>query len=113
MRARDLRFLRCLRFPLLLADPARYRRPETPAHSLLWFGCGRSAALGSFAVLKPFQATASVLSARRPGLSPVMMARTSSGEGAPKSSGCGRGAAARVGAGRRRDKNAYQAGPRG
>ena len=46
MHARDLRFLRCLRFPLLLADPARYRRPETPARSLLWFGCGRSAALG-------------------------------------------------------------------
>ena len=47
MHARDLRFLRCLRFPLLLADPARYRRPETPAQSLLWFGCGRSAALGA------------------------------------------------------------------
>jgi hypothetical protein len=46
MHARDLRFLRCLRFPLLLADQARYRRPETPARSLLWFGCGRSAALG-------------------------------------------------------------------
>jgi hypothetical protein len=42
MHARDLRFLRSLRFPLLLADQARYRRPETPARSLLWFGCGRS-----------------------------------------------------------------------
>ena len=46
VHARDLRFLRCLRFPLLLADPARYRRPETTARSLLWFGCGRSHALG-------------------------------------------------------------------
>src|SRR5471030_1528744 len=50
MRACDLRFLRCLRFPLLLADPARYRRPETPARSLLWFGCGRSATLGASVV---------------------------------------------------------------
>jgi hypothetical protein len=33
-----------LRFPSLLADPARDRRPETPAQSLLWFGCGRPAA---------------------------------------------------------------------
>ena len=56
MYARDLRFLRCLRFPLLLADPARYRRPETPARSLLWFGCGRSAALGALraSALKSF-----------------------------------------------------------
>src|SRR3979490_3330978 len=52
MHARDLRFLRCLRFPLLLADPARYQRPETPARSLLWFGCGRSAALGSSALIR-------------------------------------------------------------
>ena len=46
MHARDLRFLRDLRFPLPLPDPARYPRRETPARSLLRFGCGRLAALG-------------------------------------------------------------------
>jgi hypothetical protein len=40
MHAHYLRVLRVLRFLLLLADPARYRRRETPARSLLWFGCG-------------------------------------------------------------------------